>query len=69
MTTKPKTRKESATHSIRKDIRERISEIEVSLMFGPFPAPYTGLSDGLNRELAVLRSLLARRRKARDRAP
>jgi hypothetical protein len=73
MTTKPKPRKEpAAMHWIRKAIRERIREIEVSLMFGPFPAPYKSLSDRLANELAILRSLLERQRKAnqpRERSP
>jgi hypothetical protein len=64
MTTKSKTRKEpSATHWITKAIRERISEIGVLLMFGPFPAPWTHLSDRLANELVILRALLERRRK------
>jgi hypothetical protein len=56
------------TRWITKAIRERISEIGVLLMFGPFPEPYTYLSDEPSRELPILRSLLARQRKARKRA-
>jgi len=51
-----------ATHWIRKAIRERISDIRVLSMFGPFPAPYTYLSDRLAKELVILRSFLKRRR-------
>jgi hypothetical protein len=49
------------TRWTRKAIRERISEIRVLLMFGPFPAPYTCLSGHLANELVILRSLLKRR--------
>jgi hypothetical protein len=68
MTAKPKARKAKFeignTHSGVilgvYEIRERISEIWILLGFGPFPAPYSHLSDELGRELAVLQSLLER---------
>ena len=49
-------------------IRERIAEINVLLMFGPFPPPWTGLSEELSRERAILKALLERGRKMRRRA-
>jgi hypothetical protein len=52
-----------ATHSFTQVIREEIDDIEVSLMFGPFPAPYTYLSDEMRRELVILRRLARRARR------
>jgi hypothetical protein len=50
---------------IKRIIRERIAEIKILLMFGPFLAPYTHHSDRLAWELAFLQSLLARGRRAK----
>jgi hypothetical protein len=54
-----------APNSFAALIRESINEIKVLLMFGPFPKPYTHLSDRLDRELKICRSLLKRRRRAK----
>jgi hypothetical protein len=41
-------------------IEERMAEIKIFLMFGPFPEPWTCLSDRLSRELVILKSLARR---------
>lgn len=45
------------------DVRARLAEIRVLLMFGPLPASWTDLGDTLNRESASLQSLLEWRRR------
>jgi hypothetical protein len=46
-----------------RELRERVSDIKVLLMFGPFPGRHKYRSDRLSRELAMLESWQDRSRR------